>query len=140
MWPSTVLRSTKGEKAYRPPATMRAPARRETWPARANAAQPDTTGASRLAALNDATGPKRSVTGASSAAGASQLVLERTLTPPKRAHSVLVRSGLCPWPSAHGSHSSHHTCCDESPQLHVMVWAGSPPSHTCAHTATATAR
>jgi hypothetical protein len=104
--------------------------RRDTWPARVNAAHPDTTGASRLATLNDATGPKRSVTGASSAPGTNQLVLDSALAPPRRAQMALVRRGLCPCRTAHGSHSSHHTCWVVSPQLQVMAWAGSPPNHT----------
>jgi hypothetical protein len=84
------------------------------------AAQPESTGASRLATLNEVTGPKRRVIGDSTAAGASQLVLDITLTPPRRDHMALVKKGSWPWVNAQGSHSNHHTCCTVSPQLHVM--------------------
>ena len=118
----------------------RAPGSREKRPASANAAQPERTGASRLATLNDATGPKRSVMGDSTAAGASQLVLAMALTPPRRDHMALVRNGSGPWVTAQGSHSSHHTCCTVSPQLQVMAWAGLPPNQTWPQKTRATAR
>ena len=44
------------------------------------------TGATRFAALDEAIGPKASVTGARSAAGSSQLVFVIALTPPNRAN------------------------------------------------------
>ncbi len=86
-----------------------------------------------MATLNDATGPNSKVTGVRAAAGASQLVLASAFTPPNRAHSALVRSGLCPCNTAQGSHSNHHTCCTGSPQLQVIECAGSPPNQTWAH-------
>src|SRR5580658_4590513 len=129
-----------GEKANSAPATRRVANRVVNRPASAKAAQPDNTGANRLATLKEATGPHRRVIGLRMAAGANQLVFDMALTPPKRAHMALVRNGLCPCSTAHGNHSNHQTCSTLSPQLQVMAWAGLPPNQTCAQRTSDSAR
>jgi hypothetical protein len=79
---------TKGENPKTAPATVRAQKFRTNWAANANAATPDTTGANKLATLDEAIGPKSSVMGDNTNAGNIQLVLDIALMPPNRAKSA----------------------------------------------------